>query len=73
MPPLSTLYIYSDGAYEITQRDGNLWTLEEFVQILSHYRETNQTELDHLLDYLRNLNPKRIFDDDLSVLQVMFT
>lgn len=72
VPPASTLYIYSDGAYEINQRNGKLWTLEEFVQILSHYRETNQTELEQLLDYLRNLNPKRVFEDDLSVLQVTF-
>lgn len=72
VPPLSTLYIYSDGAYEINQRNGKLWTLEEFVQLLSDYREKNQTELDQLLDYLRNLNPKRVFEDDLSLLQVTF-
>jgi sigma-B regulation protein RsbU (phosphoserine phosphatase) len=72
VPPLSTLYIYSDGAYEINQRNGKLWTLEEFVQLLSDYREKNQTELDQLLDYLRNLNPKRVFEDDLSLLQVNF-
>ncbi len=72
LPPSSTLYIYSDGAYEINQSDGNMWTLEEFVQLLCQYRETNQTELEKLLDYLRNLNPKRVFEDDLSLLQVNF-
>lgn len=72
VPPSSTLYIYSDGAYEINQRNGKLWTLDEFVQLLSDYREKNQTELEQLLDYLRNLNPKRVFEDDLSLLQVTF-
>jgi sigma-B regulation protein RsbU (phosphoserine phosphatase) len=72
VPPSSTLYIYSDGAYEINQRNGKLWTLEEFVELLSQYRATNQTELEKLLDYLRDLNPKRVFEDDLSVLQVNF-
>ena len=72
VPMSSTLYIYSDGAYEINQRNGKLWTLEEFVQQLSHYQKTTQTELDRLLDYLRNLNPKKVFEDDLSLLQVNF-
>ena len=72
VPMSSTLYIYSDGAYEINQRNGKLWTLEEFVQQLSHYQKTTQPELDRLLDYLRNLNPKKVFEDDLSLLQVNF-
>ena len=68
----STLYIFSDGAYEITQSNGNLWSLEGFTQILISLQYSVDNQLDYILDYLINLNPKEIFEDDLSILQVKF-
>jgi sigma-B regulation protein RsbU (phosphoserine phosphatase) len=68
----STLYIFSDGAYEITQSNGNLWSLEGFTQILISLQYSVDNQLDYILDYLINLNFKEIFEDDLSILQVKF-
>lgn len=68
----STLYIFSDGAYEITQSNGNLWSLEGFTQILISLQYSVDNQLDYILDYLINLNAKEIFEDDLSILQVKF-
>ncbi|BAZ87014.1 PP2C family protein-serine/threonine phosphatase [Dolichospermum compactum] len=68
----STLYIFSDGAYEITQSNGNLWSLEGFTQILISLQYSVDNQLDYILDYLINLNSKEIFEDDLSILQVKF-
>ncbi|MDB9309619.1 SpoIIE family protein phosphatase [Aphanizomenon sp. CS-733/32] len=68
----STLYIFSDGAYEITQSNGNLWSLEGFTQILISLQYSVDNQLDYILDYLIKLNSKEIFEDDLSILQVKF-
>jgi phosphoserine phosphatase RsbU/P len=68
----STLYIFSDGAYEITKSDGTLWSLEAFIQILVSLQHTIDRQLDQLLSYLIALNSKETFDDDLSILQINF-
>jgi sigma-B regulation protein RsbU (phosphoserine phosphatase) len=68
----STLYIFSDGAYEITQTDGNLWNLEAFIQILISLQYSVDNQLDYILSYLIDLNSKETFEDDLSILQVKF-
>ncbi|MFM7407462.1 MAG: PP2C family protein-serine/threonine phosphatase [Cuspidothrix sp.] len=68
----STLYIFSDGAYEITQTDGNLWNLEAFIQILISLQYSVDNQLDYILNYLIDLNSKDTFEDDLSIVQVKF-
>lgn len=69
----SSLYIFSDGAYEITKSDGTLWSLDGFIQlILSLQNHAFDYQLDHILNYLIHLNSKEAFDDDLSLLQIKF-
>ncbi|UKP00160.1 PP2C family protein-serine/threonine phosphatase [Nostoc sp. UHCC 0870] len=68
----SSLYIFSDGAYEITKPDGTLWNLDAFVQILTNVHRTADYQLDHVLNYLTALNSKQAFEDDLSILQIKF-
>ncbi|WP_341525634.1 SpoIIE family protein phosphatase [Nostoc sp. UHCC 0302] len=68
----STLYIFSDGAYEITKSDGTLWSLDAFIQMLSNLQHPVNSQLDKVLNYLIDLNSKEAFDDDLSILQIKF-
>ncbi len=68
----SSLYVFSDGVYEINQPDGNLWTLDGFVELVCHYRRSQKADLEHLLAYLRTVGVKDTFDDDLSLLQIDF-
>jgi phosphoserine phosphatase RsbU/P len=68
----STLYIFSDGVYEITKTDGTLWTLDGFIQILLNSQNTLEFQLDQVLNYLIALNSKEAFDDDLSILEIKF-
>jgi sigma-B regulation protein RsbU (phosphoserine phosphatase) len=68
----SNLYIFSDGAYEITQSDGTLWSLEGFIQLLVSLQHSVDYQLDYILNYLLKLNSKEVFDDDLSILQIKF-
>lgn len=67
----STLYIFSDGIYEINQTDGMVWGLDAFVDLLSKSRSQGGN-LDDLLRSVRAVNSNEYFDDDLSVLQINF-
>ncbi|QSJ19885.1 SpoIIE family protein phosphatase [Nostoc sp. UHCC 0702] len=68
----SSLYIFSDGAYEITKSDGTLWSLDAFIHILVSVQHTVDSQLDQILNYLIALNSKEAFDDDLSILKIKF-
>ncbi|NDJ21926.1 SpoIIE family protein phosphatase [Nostoc sp. B(2019)] len=68
----STLYIFSDGAYEITKSDGTLWSLDAFIQLLVSLQHPLDYQLEQILNYLITLNSKEAFDDDLSILQIQF-
>jgi sigma-B regulation protein RsbU (phosphoserine phosphatase) len=68
----STLFIFSDGAYEITLADGTVWSLNAFINLLATLKNPVEDKLDQILNYLTELNPKDVFDDDLSILQINF-
>lgn len=68
----SSLYIFSDGVYEIHQEDGTVWGLDAFINLLSEYRQKNICNLENILQYVKNLSGKEIFDDDVSLLEIKF-
>ena len=68
----STLYIFSDGVYEIHLKDGTIWEFDAFVDLLKDFHNTRNCALEQVLNYLRFLNPKDAFDDDLSILEINF-
>ena len=68
----SRLYIFSDGIYEITQIDGQIWGLDKFVQLLEEYYDQQQSNLDLLLKQVQLHNPENYFDDDLSIMELKF-
>jgi phosphoserine phosphatase RsbU/P len=68
----STLYIFSDGAYEITKSDGKVWNLDAFIQLLISLQNSVDSQLDQVLNYLIALHYSDAFDDDLSILQINF-
>jgi phosphoserine phosphatase RsbU/P len=69
---LSTLYIFSDGVYEIHQPDGNIWGLDPFIDLLAAYNGSTADPLELVLSYVQKLNAKAVFDDDWSLLKVDF-
>jgi sigma-B regulation protein RsbU (phosphoserine phosphatase) len=70
IPKDSTLYIFSDGVYEIHQPDGKLWGLNNFVDFLTDYQKNHTNNLDEVLHHIQNLNGNKALDDDFSLLQV---
>lgn len=69
---LSSLYIFSDGAYEIHLPNGTIWYIEAFIDLLKSCHNFHECNLDKILNYLLTLNFKTSFDDDLSILQINF-
>lgn len=67
----SVLYLFSDGAYEISQPDGSIWGKEALIQLLVHLHQRN-SDLEHLLNHLQLLIQSSNFEDDLSLLKIHF-
>ncbi len=71
--PGSTLYVFSDGIYEILQPDGTIWGLKAFIELLCKISETSPNDLDEILRHIYLLNQKDSLEDDLSLLQIVFS
>lgn len=70
----SRLFVFSDGAYEVTQRDGTMLTLDEFTAILSRPPELGVATVDRIfrtIQELRGPGPLEL-EDDFSLVQVTF-
>jgi sigma-B regulation protein RsbU (phosphoserine phosphatase) len=68
----SSLYIFSDGAYEIHLPNGTIWHIEAFIELIKDCHNSQECNLDKILNYLSALNYKETFNDDLSILQINF-
>lgn len=70
----STLYVFSDGIYEIRLPDGTIWDLNDFLQLLRDCHRTGKAfSLEPILDAVRSLKAKETFEDDVSLLEVNFS
>jgi sigma-B regulation protein RsbU (phosphoserine phosphatase) len=70
IPPGSTLYIFSDGVYEILQPDGQIWGLNAFIDVLTDYKKRDTGNLEQVLHHIQSLNGDKALDDDFSLLQI---
>jgi len=69
VPPDSNLLIVSDGAYEITQPDETMWTLD---QLAAHVQAADPAAgpiaLDDIEATIRRVRGVDQFEDDVSIL-----
>jgi sigma-B regulation protein RsbU (phosphoserine phosphatase) len=73
MPPDSNLFLFSDGAYEITQPDGSMWTLDGFADVLATFDPAaGLAPLSDIESALRTRRGADQFEDDVSILEVRF-
>ncbi len=70
IPSHSTLYVFSDGVYEMDPGEGYNWSLEQFIQMLSHLE--TQLDVDQILQQVQQSNGPTAFHDDVSLMQVRF-
>jgi sigma-B regulation protein RsbU (phosphoserine phosphatase) len=73
VPPNSNLFLFSDGAYEITRPDGSMWTLDQFAgRLRSGDPAAGLLPLAELEAAIREVRGEDQFEDDVSILQVRF-
>lgn len=70
--PSSSLYLFSDGLYEIVQAGGTILGLPSLIERLKHYRSQNRSDLLSFVQKLKMLNASEQLDDDLSILEINF-
>ena len=70
VPPESTLYLFSDGAFEITRPDGSMGTLDRFQELLASRPGGGETALDSVVEQIMALAGGVDLADDLSILAV---
>jgi len=69
----SSLYVFSDGIYEVEPQNNSHWGLDRLINLLKKYQMTPERDLQRLLQYVRTWHPNFQFEDDLSILQIDFS
>ena len=69
----SSLYVFSDGIYEVEPLANSHWGLDRLINLLKKYQRTPERDLKRLLQYVRSWHPNFQFEDDLSILQIDFS
>ena len=72
IPSGSTLFVFSDGAYEIVTKDGDRWDLENFLPLLTAPSVPQLTEPERVYLAIKEVVKPGPLDDDLSLLALTF-
>ncbi len=72
LPPRARVYLFSDGAYEITYADGTMMRYDEFVALLAARAEPDgAARIAAIVDLVRSAQGKPAFEDDVSLLELV--
>jgi len=72
IPEGTTLYLFSDGVFEIITHAGEEWSIDSFKGLLAQPTHPMSTEPERLHAHVRSLARPGPFDDDFSILTVTF-
>jgi sigma-B regulation protein RsbU (phosphoserine phosphatase) len=73
VPAGSRLFIYSDGAFEVSYPDGSMWRFDDFVATLTSPFSGSTHRLDALVARIREISARDDFNDDFSMLELEFS
>jgi sigma-B regulation protein RsbU (phosphoserine phosphatase) len=69
----SKLYIFSDGVYEIKKPDGTMWRFTEFTKLVVGFEaENSTTTLDPLVEQIECVGLSKNFEDDFTIIEIVF-
>lgn len=68
----STLYIFSDGVYEVKKSDGTMWRFQDFSTFMQKMNNESQSRLDRLYNYVKDLGESDQLEDDFTIMEVVF-
>jgi len=70
----SRLFIYSDGAFEVSYPDGSMWAFDDFVSTLTATPPKGPGHrLDALVEKIRAISGRDEFNDDFSMVELVFS
>lgn len=72
VPAGADLLLYSDGAFELTLRDGGWFSLPMFIDICTGMAGSGDWTLDMLIDELLRLSELGLFEDDCTLVRLRF-
>lgn len=67
------LYVFSDGVFEITHKNGEIWKLDDFVTYLTNLSHSDGSVLDRVTDHARALSRIDGFEDDFTIIELEFS
>ena len=68
----NTLFIFSDGAYEIMMPNGLMWDFNEFVKFFNTAGNSKPPEVENIYEEVVAVNQGKKLDDDFSMLRLTF-
>jgi serine phosphatase RsbU (regulator of sigma subunit) len=72
VPPAATLYLFSDGAYEIVTKEEDRWELSNFLPLLTAPAVSGVAEPDRIYQAVKNAAAPGPLEDDFSLLAITF-
>jgi len=72
LPPNASLYVFSDGVFEIIDREGRQWAIEDFVELILQPPQDGIEEAQRLYDAVRAHSQPGPLDDDFSLVVLKF-
>jgi sigma-B regulation protein RsbU (phosphoserine phosphatase) len=72
VPAGARLFVYSDGAFEISRPDGSMWPFAEFLAALSSPPAGPESPIDGLVSLIRSVARRDDFNDDFSMVELGF-
>jgi serine phosphatase RsbU (regulator of sigma subunit) len=70
--PGSSLYLFSDGVFEIEASDGRKWGLGDFLPLLTAPAVPGKAESQRILEGVKALTGRQAFEDDFTLVVAAF-
>jgi serine phosphatase RsbU (regulator of sigma subunit) len=70
--PGSRLYVLSDGTFEIGRPDGSMMVLDDLIRFFGSAPARDGSDLDHLLEHVRERHGSEGLEDDFSIIRLDF-
>jgi sigma-B regulation protein RsbU (phosphoserine phosphatase) len=71
VPQGSRLFVYSDGAFEISRPDGSMWSFDEFLRAIGAPPNGAESRMDALVTTVRGVSGRDDFNDDFSMVELV--
>jgi sigma-B regulation protein RsbU (phosphoserine phosphatase) len=72
VPAGARLFVYSDGAFEISRPDGSMWPFGAFLEALVAPPAGPENPIDSLVSVIRGVACRDDFNDDFSMVELAF-